>query len=1192
MSRSKMREGDESRRSRPHHVLPELSSDSDFLADMRHEESKLVKKRRTRRKTGQLGEDESYSIRKGSASKATVSKMVIASAGHSRRLSSALSHNPLFKYFGNLGIDVASDSEESQKELEDDTQILRFSNKDDEVEQDREGSSEPEILPRTLAIVLEDMKVRSQSSIISAALSTEDRPQMRSEPELSPPKQLKRKWAPRKARQLSPFKRPRFETSSSALPAAEPHLNHPAEANDSTTEPEPDAEPMATPLPESTNLTAVDGEDESVTEPEPEPESRLTQQANAEDDSETAPESEVEPNGVQAQKVDDDGSVTRPESDAEGQLSDESSDDDSKDEDNDWGPRHRPAFPLNPGQLPLGPFALSESHVHVPSASADGKPPDLNDHSNRKPRVIRIPASANTHLRDYQRKGVEVMCGWYFAGRGGCLGDDMGLGKTVQISSFLSAIMEKTGTPRDLNRRYKYISKLQDEVIRKRPKGQVVRDWEKELPRADARWPTALIIVPSSLIGNWERELETWGYFEVGTYTSNIKAETRENVLRDFRLGRLDMLLTTHELARDQVDRFESLAISIIFVDEAHKVKDPTRKITKAFNRFQCKRRVAVTGTAIQNNYDELWALLDWTNPGALGSIKQWQRYVSKPLTRGQSKSATADEKLRGIMVSKILKEEFLPRFFIRRTKELLKDQLPKKTDEVVFCPLTPKQTEVYRRIIESEPVQNLVRKDECCDCGSRKKRAQCCHKFDKADLFRYMSALIKISNHLALILPSPTDTPDQVVRNKALAKVAFGDGYIPSYGPAMLVPQYCGKWLVLETLLQEWQKDASNKVLIFTKSVKLLEMLEFHLKSQSVGFVKLDGSIKQPDRMPLIDRFHEDSDVFVFLISTLAGGTGLNLTGANKVVIFDPNWNPAHDLQAMDRAYRIGQKRDVSIYRFLGAGSLEELIYARQIYKQQQMAVGYDASLQTRYFEGVQGDKSRQGELFGIRNIFGLAEGEVRTKMTIEKATLTDLDWALANMDAKVKQPATKVKDKWVYEAEVKGKKEDVDLRGLGAFLFDDDAPAVDDQEDEISKTLKDVGVTYTHRNEALIVDNAIEGERIKVLMESRKKARKQSKAVGGGNKHSKGKEPVKKDDDWPPKRGGRKLSSAPQMSRLLQRRAALVGLGMISENEGVYKFAEEFRKMSKEQQEELLHQLDERAKRSSNASTLCSGS
>ena len=175
---------------------------------------------------------------------------------------------------------------------------------------------------------------------------------------------------------------------------------------------------------------------------------------------------------------------------------------------------------------------------------------------------------------------------------------------------------------------------------------------------------------------------------------------------------------------------------------------------------------------------------------------------------------------------------------------------------------------------------------------------------------------------------------------------------------------------------------------------------------------------------MPLIDRFQDESDIFIFLISTLAGGTGLNLTAANRVVVFGtvvlPGlgysalivvWtqtqigvcayftqarsisltnitDPAHDLQAIDRAYRFGQTRDVFVYRLLGAGSIEELIYARQVYKQQQMAIGYNASVQTRYFAGVSGDKKRQGELFGLKNIFTLHENTSSTKMVVRAFT------------------------------------------------------------------------------------------------------------------------------------------------------------------------------------------------------------
>ncbi|GJF00382.1 P-loop containing nucleoside triphosphate hydrolase protein [Phanerochaete sordida] len=1142
-------------------------------------EPKPVKKKATRKRAARRDEDSDYEERTGGTRKKAAGKKT----GRRRGVSSA-GHNPLLKYFGDLGIDAVSDSEESQKELPNGTNVLPSSDEDADGEQEDDGTPEQEALPRTFAIVLENMKARAAAGNTPSTPDAEPRPPADPEPELSPSPRRppKRKWQPRKSKPLPPSKRARFETSPSAPPA--PPSHPPTEDDESLTEPEPELPPQSSPVSRPA-LAGGGAEDESVTEPEEEPAPRPKQQ-DADDGSETVPESEAEQAQTKVQAVDEE-SLTEPE-EIEASQADAGQGSDGESSGDDDGFGQRPSFPLKPGQAPLGPHVLSTSHVHVPSAVADGGPADPHDHFARAPHAVQIPASANTYLRAYQRAGVEALFRWYAAGRGGCLGDDMGLGKTVQIACFLGAIMQKTGTYRDLHRRHKHVSALQDAVLRQRPRGGArapVRDWEKALPRADARWPTALVVVPSTLVGNWEREFDAWGFFEVVTFAASVKPEMREAALKDFRMGRADILLTTHELARDLIERFEALAISVVIVDEAHKVKDPARKITRAFHRFACKRRVALTGTAIQNNFDELWALLDWTCPGALGTRKQWQAYVSHPLTRAQSRSASADEKLRGIAVSKILVEQVLPQFFLRRTKDLLRDQLPRKTDEVVFCPLTPTQTAVYRRIIESAPVQNLVRKDEPCDCGSRKRRAQCCHRFDKADLFRYMSTLIKVSNHLALILPAPTDTPEQLARNRALSKLAFGADRVPGYGAAMLEPQFCGKWLVLQLLLREWRRDAANKVLVFTKSVKLLEMLEFHLDAEGIGFVKLDGSTKQTDRMPLIDTFHEDPDIFVFLISTLAGGTGLNLTGANKVVIFDPNWNPAHDLQAMDRAYRIGQTRDVAVCRLLGAGSLEELIYARQVYKQQQMAVGYTASAQTRYFEGVQGDKSRQGELFGIKNIFGLAEGEVRTKMAIEKATLADLDWALANMEAKAKQPAAKKKDDWVYEAEQKGKKEDGDLHGLGALLFDDDAPAIDDRDNEISKTLRDVGITYTHRNENLIANNRIEGEKIKALMEGKKKARKEEKAAKQAK--GKGKAAPKKDDDWPPKKGPRKSSAERPMNRLLQRRAALVGLGMISEWDGVHKFAGEFLKMGQEQQEDILRKLDEWAKENASTAT-----
>jgi len=433
-----------------------------------------------------------------------------------------------------------------------------------------------------------------------------------------------------------------------------------------------------------------------------------------------------------------------------------------------------------------------------------------------------VPAAINTYLRDYQRDGVSFLWRQYTEGRGGLLGDDMGLGKTIQVISFLSAIMQKDGVVTDKHRRRHHVSRLQDRKAWKE---------RRELPLADAKWPTCLIVAPSTVVHNWQREFETWGYFEVGLYNGSPKE--REPVLHDFKMGRLDVVLTTFDLARSDIDVLDNLPWTCVFVDEVHRVKNVSSKISLAYHRFECNRRFGLTGTTIQNSYKEMWTILDWTNPGRLGTSRQWWGFIVKPLTAGQSTSSTEEERAKALVVALVLRDTLLPQFFLRRTKDIIRNQLPEKTDQVVFCPLTLKQIAAYKHLLEMEPVQNLIHKDHLCPCGSGRIRKTCCHPFVAADVFKYMTILIKLSNHLGLILPSPDDSAEQTARHRALAAFAFPDGDVPKYGTAMMQPQFCGKWAVLELLLKEWRKDPTNKVLIFTKSVKLLVMLEFHLNTR-----------------------------------------------------------------------------------------------------------------------------------------------------------------------------------------------------------------------------------------------------------------------------------------------------------------------------------------------------------------------
>ena len=181
-----------------------------------------------------------------------------------------------------------------------------------------------------------------------------------------------------------------------------------------------------------------------------------------------------------------------------------------------------------------------------------------------------------------------------------------------------------------------------------------------------------------------------------------------------------------------------------------------------------------------------------------------------------------------------------------------------------------------------------------------------------------------------------------------------------------------CGKMSVLKSLLSTWY-DLGDKVLLFSYSVRMLNVLEKLVIAEGHTFLWLDGNTPPSQRLSLCDKFNHTKDAFIFLISTRAGGLGLNLTAANKVVIFDPNWNPAYDIQAQDRAYRIGQRRDVAIYRLISADSIEELVYQRQIYKQQSSNIVMKGSHERRYFEGVQGVKGQEGELFGLVNLLGV---------------------------------------------------------------------------------------------------------------------------------------------------------------------------------------------------------------------------
>lgn len=683
-----------------------------------------------------------------------------------------------------------------------------------------------------------------------------------------------------------------------------------------------------------------------------------------------------------------------------------------------------------------------------------------------------IPAPIAQYLRDYQVEGVQFLHRHFVFQTGCVLGDDMGLGKTVQVAAFLVAAFGKTGDERDAKR------------LRKMSR------------HGRGRWyPRILIICPGSLIENWKNELNRWGWWKTALYHGSGK----EDALKSAENSTLEVMITTYETYRHDEQKLNLIQWDAVIADECHKIKDPRSKITTAMDQVNALCRVGLTGTAIQNKYEELWTLLNWTNPAHFGSKFEWDHRISKPLTVGQSHDATFQQLSRARRVANDLVQKILPDFFLRRMKTLIAHQLPKKSDRVVFCPLTDYQSLAYENYLESEEVRMIRDSAEPCECGAvgtsgkPKRQGWCCKerlpdgRRWQALVFPAIMTMQKISNHLTLLLPKDEETQEK--KEAALDRLSkcvpdWKTLYKNRNSLQLLADsKYCGKWRILKKLLSFWYEN-SDKVLIFSHSVRLLRILH-HLFTSTTTYTMsfLDGSLSYSDRQKEVDNFNSDPDRFVFLISTKAGGVGLNITSANKVVVFDPHWNPSYDLQAQDRAYRIGQVRDVEVFRLVSAGTIEEIVYARQIYKQQQANIGYNASSERRYFKGVQQDPERKGELFGLQNLFKFQTDKVVLKDIVNATNIAEARAGvhLFNVDmAKVEEDNefSQIKKETTGDED-----EDNGISQLAALVKSENPgdlvkQANEPKQDAIQAILASAGVEYTHENSEVIGSSKVEAQ------------------------------------------------------------------------------------------------------------------
>ncbi|XP_010130977.1 PREDICTED: DNA excision repair protein ERCC-6-like [Buceros rhinoceros silvestris] len=485
---------------------------------------------------------------------------------------------------------------------------------------------------------------------------------------------------------------------------------------------------------------------------------------------------------------------------------------------------------------------------------------------------FKVPGFLFKKLFKYQQTGVRWLWELHCQQTGGILGDEMGLGKTIQIIAFLAGLSYSKIRTHGSNYRYKGLG------------------------------PT-VIVCPATVMHQWVKELHTWWppfrvaiLHETGSYTLNKVKLIQEIVSCN------GILITSYSYIRLMQDNILSYDWHYVILDEGHKIRNPNTAVTIACKQFRTPHRIILSGSPIQNNLKELWSLFDFVFPGKLGTLPVFMEQFSIPITMGGYSNASSVQVKTAYKCACVLRDTINP-YLLRRMKADVKMSvsLPEKNEQVLFCRLTDEQRKVYQDFISSKEVYDILN--------------------GHMQIFTGLVSLRKICNHPDLFCGGPStlkDVPD--------AEVEETDQF--GYW------KRSGKMIVVESLLKIWHKQG-HRVLFFTQSRQMLQIFEAFVRDRNYSYLRMDGTTTIASRQPLVTRYNEDKSIFIFLLTTRVGGIGVNLTGADRVIIYDPDWNPSTDTQARERAWRIGQKKQVTVYRLLTAGTIEEKIYHRQIFKQ-----------------------------------------------------------------------------------------------------------------------------------------------------------------------------------------------------------------------------------------------------------------
>lgn len=495
------------------------------------------------------------------------------------------------------------------------------------------------------------------------------------------------------------------------------------------------------------------------------------------------------------------------------------------------------ALGMDPEKPPKNKFqkfeapSLDKLIEDIPNTSSDSFWNKLREkiHNFEEIKQIDQPQGIRAELRPYQLQGLSFLNFLREYGFGGILADEMGLGKTLQTLALIQYMKEK-----------------------------------------GAKGPN-LIIVPTSVLPNWQREVQK---FIPDMKQLLIYGSRRENLFQE--IPSCDLVLTTYALLRRDLDDLNQYEYDSVFLDEAQNIKNPNTITARSVRKLKTNFKMCLSGTPIENNLLELWSLFEFLMPGFLGSQNAFQKGFVKPIKDGDEESM------------EYLRSRVRP-FILRRSKNDVAKELPPKVENVYFAALEDEQKELYASLAKKLKEQVLEKVEEKGIAQSQ---------------MSILDALLKLR---------------QICCHPRLLKLDM---------PGVSTNLPSGKFEAFKDLVSNIIEDG-HKVLVFSQFVQMLHIIRSWLKMNKTPFAYLDGSSK--DRYEQVENFNNDPNIPIFLISLKAGGTGLNLTAADYVIHYDPWWNPAVENQATDRTHRIGQTKKVFSYKLICESSVEEKILQLQ---------------------------------------------------------------------------------------------------------------------------------------------------------------------------------------------------------------------------------------------------------------------